>query len=85
MPLVDAGLGMTRLEWLNSPAKDASAAAVKTSIDKLTWFWNIDAHQLDLSMLPNERRRFRGPCSPGETLVGYPCPALMPGIGRGEL
>jgi hypothetical protein len=58
MLLVDAGLGMTRLEWLNSPAKDASASAVKTSIEKLTWFRNIDAHLLDLSMLPNERRRF---------------------------
>ncbi|MET8335949.1 Tn3 family transposase [Streptosporangium canum] len=58
MLLVDVGLGMTRLEWLNSPAKDASASAVKTSIEKLTWFRNIDAHLLDLSMLPNERRRF---------------------------
>ena len=28
-------------------------------------------------------RPSRGPCSPGETLVGYPCPALMPGIGVG--
>src|SRR6266699_1929781 len=27
---VDAGLGMTRLEWLNSPARDASASSVKT-------------------------------------------------------
>jgi hypothetical protein len=58
MLLVDAGLEMTRLEWLNSPARDASASAVKTSIEKLTWFCNIDAHLLDLSMLPNERRRF---------------------------
>ncbi|WP_285623839.1 hypothetical protein [Actinoallomurus iriomotensis] len=46
------------MEWLNSLAKDASASAVKTSIEKLTWFRNIDAHLLDLSMLPNERRRF---------------------------
>jgi hypothetical protein len=51
-------VGDARLEWLNSPARDASASAVKTSIEKLTWFRNIDAHQLDLSMLPNERRRF---------------------------
>lgn len=58
MLLVDAGLGMTRLEWLNSGARDASASAVKTSIEKLTWYRNIDAHQLDLSMLPSERRRF---------------------------
>lgn len=58
MLLVDVSLRMTRLEWLNSPARDASASAVKTSIEKLTWFRNIDAHLLDLSMLPNERRRF---------------------------
>ena len=56
--LVDAGLGMTRLEWLNSPARDASASSVKTAIDKLTWFRSIDAPQMDLSALPNERRRF---------------------------
>jgi hypothetical protein len=36
MLLVDAGLGMTRLEWLVTPARDASATSVKTSIDKLT-------------------------------------------------
>jgi TnpA family transposase len=58
MLLVDAGLGMTRLEWLNSPARDASAASVKTAIDKLGWFRGIDAPQMDVSALPNERRRF---------------------------
>ncbi|WP_125649740.1 DUF4158 domain-containing protein [Nonomuraea sp. WAC 01424] len=36
MLVVDAGLGMTRLEWLVSPARDASATSVKTAIDKLT-------------------------------------------------
>ncbi len=55
---VDAGLGMTRLEWLNSPARDASASSVKTAIEKLAWFRGIDAPQMDLSALPNERRRF---------------------------
>ena len=55
---VDAGLGMTRLEWLNSPARDASAASVKTAIDKLAWFRGIDAPRMDVSGLPNERRRF---------------------------
>jgi hypothetical protein len=43
MLLVDAGLGMTRLEWLNSPARDASASSVKTAIDKLAWFRSIGA------------------------------------------
>jgi hypothetical protein len=58
MLLVDVGLGMTRLEWLVNPAKDASASSVKTAIEKLTWLRNLDADQLDLSALPNERRRF---------------------------
>nr|SBO98749.1 probable transposase [Nonomuraea gerenzanensis] len=58
MLVVDAGLGMTQLEWLVSPARDASATSVKTAIDKLTWLRAIDAHQMDVSVLPNERRRF---------------------------
>lgn len=58
MLAVDAGLGMTRLEWLVTPARDASATSVKTAMDKLDWLRAIDAHQMDLSVLPNERRRF---------------------------
>ena len=55
---VDAGLGMTRLAWLTTPAVDATAAAVKTAIEKLVYLRGMDAHRLDLSMLPTERRRF---------------------------
>lgn len=40
------------------PAVEATASAVKTSIEKLAWLRNMDAHLLDLSVLPNERRRF---------------------------
>ena len=58
MLLVDARLGMTRLEWLNSRARDAWALSVKTAIDKLAWFRGIDALRMDVSRLPNERRRF---------------------------
>ncbi|GIH97778.1 DDE transposase [Planobispora siamensis] len=58
MLVVDATLGMTRLEWLTHPAKDASAAAVKSAIDKLAWLRGIDAHRIDVSVLPNERHRF---------------------------
>ncbi|MBB4942913.1 hypothetical protein FHR32_007313 [Streptosporangium album] len=58
MLVVDAGLGMTRLEWLVAPAWDASVTWVKTAIDKLAWLRAIDAHQMDVSVLPNERRRF---------------------------
>jgi len=54
----DAGLGMARLAWLIKPAVEATASAVKTSIEKLEFLRAIDAHLLDLSMLPAERRRF---------------------------
>src|SRR6266699_3548575 len=54
----DAGLGMTRLAWLTTAAVEATASALKTSIEKLAWLRNMDAHHLDLSVLPNERRRF---------------------------
>jgi hypothetical protein len=54
----DVGLGMSRLRWLTTPAVDATASAVKTSIEKLMWLRSMGAHLLDLSMLPNERRRF---------------------------
>ncbi len=33
----DIGLGMSRLQWLTIPAVEATASAVKTSIEKLTW------------------------------------------------
>ena len=56
--MYDAGLGMTRLAWLTTGAAEATASAVKTSIEKLAWLRNMDAHLLDLSVLPNERRRF---------------------------
>jgi len=54
----DAGLGMTRLAWLTRPAVEATASAVLTSVGKLAYLRNLDAHALDLSMLPAERRRF---------------------------
>ena len=37
---------------------EATAKAVKTSIEKLLHLRKMDAHTLDLSMLPTERRRF---------------------------
>ncbi|MEV5893819.1 DUF4158 domain-containing protein [Nonomuraea fuscirosea] len=59
MLVVDAGLGMTRLEWLVSPARDASATSVKTAIDKLSWLRAIDAHQGAGPAVGGEARRTR--------------------------
>src|SRR6202022_2947504 len=37
---------------------DASPAAVKAELEKLAYLHTLDAHTLDLSALPAERRRF---------------------------
>jgi TnpA family transposase len=66
----DIGLGMSRLAWLTIPAVEATASAVKTSIEKLTWLRSMDAHLLDLSMLPNERRRFLATVGRRSTVQG---------------
>ncbi len=55
---VDPEIGMTRLRWLGTGPTEASAAAVKTEVRKLKFLRGLDAHTLDLSSLPAERRRF---------------------------
>ena len=37
---------------------------MKTAIEKLVWLRSMDAHLLDLSVLPNERRRFLAKVAP---------------------
>lgn len=56
--VVDAGLARTRLAWLGIGPTSASPAAVKGELEKLAFLRRMDAHTLDLSMLPAERRRF---------------------------
>lgn len=55
--MVDPELGMSRLRWLSTGPTEASAAAVKTEVGKLEFLRGLDAHTLDLSRLPAERRR----------------------------
>ncbi|GAA2636509.1 hypothetical protein GCM10010411_89660 [Actinomadura fulvescens] len=52
--VVDTAIGMTRLRWLGK----GPVEAVKTEIAKLEFLRGMDAHRLDLSVLPAERRRF---------------------------
>lgn len=54
----DAYLGRTPLAWLGIGPTSATPAAVKGELEKLTYLRRLDAHTLDLSMLPAERRRF---------------------------
>ena len=55
---VDPAIGVTRLRWLGTGPVEASPAAVKAEIAKLEFLRGMDAHTLDLSVLPAERRRF---------------------------
>jgi Domain of unknown function (DUF4158)/Tn3 transposase DDE domain len=55
---VDPVLGRTRLTWLGAGPASASPAAVKAELEKLAFLRGMDAHTLDLSALPAERRRF---------------------------
>lgn len=55
---VDASLGVSRLRWLSTGPVEASAAAVRTEVEKLAFLRGLGADRLDLSVLPAERRRF---------------------------
>ena len=56
--MVDVGLGKTRLARLNERAVEATAASVKATTERLQFLRGMDAHTLDLTTLPAERRRF---------------------------
>jgi len=56
--VADPVLGRTRLSWLGTGPVTATPAAVKAELEKLAYLRRLDAHTLDLSMLPAERRRF---------------------------
>ncbi|WP_440088074.1 DUF4158 domain-containing protein [Streptosporangium sp. LJ11] len=66
----DLEIGTSRLRWLTTPAAEASAPAIGVSIDKLMYLRAMDAHQLDLSMLPRERRRFLATMARRSTVQG---------------
>jgi TnpA family transposase len=55
---VDPQLGRTPLAWLGSGPTQAAPDAVKTELHKLAYLRRLDAHTLNLSALPAERRRF---------------------------
>ncbi|GAA4967290.1 Tn3-like element TnAs3 family transposase [Actinoplanes utahensis] len=56
--VVDPYRGRTPLAWLGTGPTQASPAAVKGELEKLAYLRRLDAHTLDLSALPAERRRF---------------------------
>jgi TnpA family transposase len=56
--VVEPLLGRTPLAWLGVGPTSSSPAAVKAELEKLAYLRRLDAHTLDLSMLPAERRRF---------------------------
>lgn len=56
--VVDEELGSTRLRWLGAGATQPSPEAIKAEIAKLRFLRGIGAEDLDMSVLPAERRRF---------------------------
>jgi hypothetical protein len=56
--VVDASLGRTRLAWLGAGPTTSSPTAIKAELAKLAFLRGLDAHTLDVSMLPAQRRRF---------------------------
>jgi uncharacterized protein DUF4158 len=56
--VIDDPIGSTRQAWLGKGPTEASASAVKAELGKLLYLRGLDAHTVDLSVLPAERRRF---------------------------
>jgi NADP oxidoreductase coenzyme F420-dependent/Domain of unknown function (DUF4158) len=56
--VTDPDVGMTRLRWLGKGPVEASPVAVRAEVGKLEFLRGLGAHELDLSVLPAERRRF---------------------------
>src|SRR6266487_2341547 len=67
--VTDAEIGMAQMRWLNTGPVEASAAAVKTEVAKLLFLRGLDAHTLDLSALPAERRRFLASVGPRSSMA----------------
>lgn len=59
--VVEDGMTVSRLAWLHRGATSASPMAIRGELDKLRYLRDIDAHQLNLSTLPDARRRRLGP------------------------
>jgi hypothetical protein len=55
--VVEEGMTMSRLAWLHRGATSASPMAIRGELDKLRFLRGLDAHRLDLSALPDARRR----------------------------
>ncbi len=56
--VIDPDISGTRLSWLGRGPTGPLPTAVKGELGKLAFLRGLDAHTLDLSMLPAERRRF---------------------------
>ncbi|MEV5543700.1 Tn3 family transposase [Saccharopolyspora shandongensis] len=55
--VVEPGMSTSRLAWLHRGATSASPMSIRAELDKLRYLRDLDAHALDLSMLPGARRR----------------------------
>ncbi len=55
--VVEEGMSISRLAWLHRGATSASPMAIRGELDKLRFLRGLDAHRIDLSCLPDARRR----------------------------
>lgn len=78
--VVDPSIGMSRLRWLSTGPVEASATAVKAEVEKLVFLRNLGADELDMSVLPAERRRFLA--TVGRRLTGQALERRDPAAAR---
>lgn len=78
--VADPSIGMSRLRWLSTGPVEASATAVKAEVEKLVFLRNLGADELDMSVLPAERRRFLA--TVGRRLTGQALERRDPAAAR---
>ncbi|MGH3869779.1 MAG: DUF4158 domain-containing protein [Pseudonocardiaceae bacterium] len=78
--VVDACLGRTPLAWLGAGPASSSPTATKTELAKLAYLRGLDAHTVEVSMLPAQRRRFGvGPAMEPERTLSPFCEVRVGG------
>jgi hypothetical protein len=55
--VAEDGMTVSRLAWLHRGATSASPMAIRGELDKLRFLRGLDAYRIDLSCLPDARRR----------------------------
>lgn len=73
-------LRISRLAWLHRGATTASPMAIRAELDKLRFLRELDAYTLDLSVLPEARRRRLRESGGGRRIRPWPAVTRTSGI-----